>query len=90
MSTLNGWPSILADNTPPSLYLNRAALHLNSGYTADFGKHTEITLPDIPKYTLTLRLFVGNEESEVQRKPNQTWAPVQRLYVTCLFITCNT
>ena len=88
MSTLGGWPGILADNAP-SLYLNRAALRFNSGQTADFGQHTEITLQDIPKYRLTLRLFVENEEKELQTEDSLTWALVQRAYVTCLLIPCN-
>jgi len=88
VSTLDGWPGVLADNTP-SLYLNRTALHFNSVHTADFRQHTEITLQDIPKHRITPRLFVGNEESELQRKDNQTWALVQRAYVTYLLIACN-
>jgi len=32
---------------------------------------------------------VGNEESELQRKDNQTWALVERAYVICLLIACN-
>jgi len=32
---------------------------------------------------------VENEESELQRKDNQTWALVQRPYVTYLLIMCN-
>ena len=74
---------------PPSLYLNRAALHFNSGHTADFGQHTEITLQDIPKHRLTLRLFAGNDESDLQRKDNLTWASVPPLYVICSPIAYN-
>jgi len=88
VSTLDGYRGILTDNTP-SLYLDRAALHFNSGHTTDFGQHIEITLQDIPKHRLTLRLFVENQESELQRKDNQTWALVQRPYVTCLLIECS-
>jgi len=88
VSTLDDWPGILADN-PPSLYLDRAALQFNSGRTTDFGRHTEITLQDIPKHRLTPSLFVQNEERELQRKDNRTWALVQSLYVTFLFIACN-
>ena len=51
--------------------------------------HTEITLQDIPKHRLTLRLFVENEEKELQREDNQTWALVQRAYVICLLIDFN-
>ena len=74
---------------PSSLYLDRAALHFNLGHTTDFGQHTEITLQDIPKHKLTLRLFVENQESELRRKDNQTWALVEPLYVTYLLIVCN-
>jgi len=74
---------------PPSLYLDRAVLQFNSGRTTDFGQHTEITLQNIPKHRLTLRLFVGNEERELQREVNQTWVLVQRAYVVCLLIACN-
>ena len=88
MSTLDGWPGILADNTP-SLYLDRAVLPFNSGHTTDFGPHIEITLPDIPKHRLTPRLLVENQERELRRKDNQTWALVEPLYVTCLLIACN-
>jgi len=73
----------------PSLYLNHVALHFNSGHTADFMQHTEIALQDIPKHRLTLRLFVGNEESELQRKDNQTWALVPCVYVIYLPIACS-
>jgi len=72
-----------------SLYLDRAALHFNLGHTTDFGQHTEITLQDIPKHRLTPRLFVGNQESDLQRKDNLTWASVPPLYVTCLLIVYN-
>jgi len=51
--------------------------------------NTEITLLDIPKHKLMLRLFVENEARVLQRKDNQTWALVQRPYVTCLLIACN-
>jgi len=85
MSTLDGWPGILADNTPKPV----SEPCFNSGHTADFGQHTEITVQDIPKHRLTLRLFMGSEESELQRKDNQTWALVQRAYVICSLITCN-
>jgi len=46
------------------------------------GKHTEVTLQDIPKHRLTLRLFAENEERELQRNDNQTWALVAPPYVT--------
>ena len=74
---------------PQSLYLDRAALLFNPGHTTDFGQHTEIILEDIPKHRLKMRLFVGNEEKELQRKDNLTWTLVQRPYVTYLLIACN-
>ena len=85
---LDGYRGILADNTP-SLYLDRAALHFNSGHTTNLGQHTEITLQDIPKLKLTPSLFVENEERELEQTDKQTWALIQPLYVTCLLITCN-
>jgi len=36
-----------------------------------------------------LRLFSENEERELQTEDNQTWALVQRAYVTYLLIACN-
>ena len=48
---------------------------------AHFDYHTEITLQDVPNREYTLRLFVGNVESELQRKNNHTWTPAQRQYV---------
>ena len=88
VSTLDRQCGILADN-PPSLFLDRAALQFNSGRTTDFAPHTEITLQDIPKHRLTPSLLVENEERELQRKDNQTWALVPPLYITFLSITCN-
>jgi len=88
VSTLDGYRGILADNTPKAV-LRPCALHFNPGHTTDFGQHTEITLQDIPKHRLTLRLFVENRESELERKDDQTWVLVQRPYVTCLLIACN-
>ena len=88
VSTLDGWPGILADSTPKPVSRPCGASLQFKSY-ADFGQHTEITLQDIPKYRLTLRLFVENEEKELQRKDNQTWALVQRACVICLLIACN-
>jgi hypothetical protein len=53
---------------------------------ADFRKHIEITLQDVPKLKYKLELFLGNEEIDLQRKANRTWTPVQRPYVICCFI----
>jgi len=55
--------------------------NFNSGHTADLGQHTDITLQEIPKHRLTLRLFVENEERDLQTEDNLTWALVQRVYV---------
>ena len=52
-------------------------------HTPHFGYHTEITLQDVPNRAYTLRLFVENVETPVERKDNHTWTPVQRLYVPC-------
>ena len=65
----------------PSLYLDRAVLHLDDPHTAHFGLHTEITLQDVPNGAYTLRLFLANVEREVQMRDNHTWTPAQRLYV---------
>jgi len=72
VSTLDGYCGILAELIIPSL--DRAALHFNSGHTTDIGQHTEITLQDVPKHKLMLRLFVEKEERNLQRKDNWTWA----------------
>ena len=53
-------------------------------HAAHFGKHTEITLQDVPNRAYTLRLLVENVEREVQMRDNHTWIPAQRLYVPYL------
>ena len=58
-------------------------------HTTDFGRHTEITLQGAPNRDYTLRLFIENEELDLQTQDNQTWTPVQRPYVR-LFFTTNT
>ena len=50
-------------------------------YTADLGHHTEITLQDVPNREYTLRLFVENEETELQKTGNRSWTPAERQYV---------
>ena len=58
-------------------------------HTADLGDHTEITLQDAPNRVYTLRLFVGNEEKELRKTGNRSWAPAQSLYAFC-FLTAYT
>jgi hypothetical protein len=53
---------------------------------ADFRKHIEITLQDVPNLKYKLELFLGNEEIDLQRKENRTWTPVQRPYVIYFLI----
>ena len=54
--------------------------------TADFVRHTEITLQGVPNAKYQLGLSVGDQEIELQRNGNRTWTPVQRPYVLCLLI----
>jgi len=42
---------------------------------------------DVPDLKYKLVLFVGSEVTDLERKDNQTWAPVQRPYVLGLFST---
>ena len=73
---------------PPSLCLDRTRRFTSIwAYTADLGHHTEIILQDVPKLKYTLRLFVDNEERELQKEDKQTWAPAQRLYASPLLTT---
>ena len=51
---------------------------------ADFGQLTEITLQGVLHQNYTLRLFIENEELELQTQDNRTWTPAQRPYVQCL------
>ena len=71
----------------PSLHVDRAVLRFNWFHTTDHGHHTEITLHDVPNQEYTLRLFVENEERELQETGNQSWTPAQRLYALCFFAT---
>ena len=71
----------------PSLHLESAALRFNFRPTADFGQHTEIALQGAPNRDHTLRLFIENEELELQTQDNQTWTPAQRPYVRFFFTT---
>ena len=63
----------------------RASLHFRN-HTADLGHHTEIALHDVPNREYTLRLFVENEEREVEKTDNRSWAPAQRQYALFLAI----
>ena len=50
-------------------------------HATDFGQLIEITLQDILNREYMLRLYVENQEKELQMKDNRTWTPAQRLYV---------
>jgi len=79
VSTLNGYVAQLTIN--PSLYLDRAALHVNEVHSTDLGYHIEITFQDDLNRECTLRLFIENQEKELETKDNRTWTPTQRAYV---------
>ena len=57
--------------------------------TAESGQHTDIKLQGILHRDFTLRLYVENEELELQSQDNQTWTPAQLTYVAC-FPTTHT
>ena len=65
----------------PSLYLDRAALHLNLHPHRSFWHHTEIALQDVRNRAYVVRLFVDDGEIEGQMNDNHTWIPAQRPYV---------
>jgi hypothetical protein len=67
----------------PSLYIERATVQFNLGSYTDLTQHPELTLQDTLGRECTLRLFVENQESELQSEDNQTWTPVQRQYGPC-------
>jgi len=71
----------------PSLHLDRARFAPISHHTADLAHHTEISLQGVPNREYTLRLFVEDEEIELQTIGNQTWTPVQRQYAHCFLTT---
>lgn len=49
---------------------------------ADAVHPTDITLQDVPDLEYALRLFVGNEEIELQKTTNfWSWIPAKRQYV---------
>ena len=58
-------------------------------YTADLAYHTEINLEDVPNREYTLRLFVEDEERELEKTGNRSWTPAERQYALC-FLTTNT
>ena len=72
-----------------SLYLDRTALHLNLAYTTDPGEHSDITLQNALNREYTLRLFVENEEIELQTQDYRSWSPVQRPYGPRFSIRCT-
>ena len=55
-------------------------------HIAHFGHNTEISLQDTPRLKYTLKLFVGNEEKDLQKEDDLTWTPAQRPYAPC-FLT---
>ena len=79
MSTFNVYVAQLTTN--PSMYLDGAALHFNEDHATDLGKHTEITFQDDLNRECTLRLFIENQEKELETKDNRTWTPTQHAYV---------
>ena len=56
-------------------------------HTADFVQHTEIVLQGTLSGDYILRLFMKNEELELQTQDNQTWTPTQRPYIPYFFTT---
>jgi len=50
-------------------------------YATDLAQHIEITLQDDLNREFTLRLFVENQERDLETKDNQIWTPTQRAYV---------
>ena len=48
--------------------------------SVDLAILTEITLQDVPDREYTLRLFVENEEIELQKTANRSWTPAKRQY----------
>ena len=57
--------------------------------SADFAPRTEITLQDVPDRDYTLRLFVEDEEIELQKTANRSWTPAKRQYALP-FLTVHT
>ena len=57
----------------------RASLQFGAIH-ADLAHLTEITLQDVPDREYTLRLFVENEELELQKTANRSWTPAKRQY----------
>ena len=79
----------MADDTP-SLYLDRTGRFTSiSVHAADLRHHTGIILQVVPKMKYMLRLFVDDQERELQKINNQTWEPAQPLYAPRFFDTCS-
>ena len=57
---------------------------------ADLAYLTEITLRDIPNRDYSLRLFVENEEIELQKTANRSWTPAKRQYALSFLLTGHT
>ena len=75
---------------PPSLYLDRTRRFASIlAHTADFRHHAGITLQAVPKMKYALRLFVDNEERELERINNWTWEPAQPLYAPRFNYMCT-
>ena len=56
-------------------------------HPADLVDHAGITLQNVPNREYTLRLFVENEEIELQKTDNRSWTPAQRQYALCFLTT---
>ena len=56
-------------------------------HSADLGHHPEIILQNVPDREYTLRLFVENEETELQKTANRSWTPAQRQYARYFLAT---
>ena len=87
VSTLDCHSYLLSLITNLSLSLDRARFPSFSHHTTDLGYHTDITLKDVPDGQYTLRLFVENEEREVQKTADRSWTPAQRQYARSLLAT---
>ena len=71
----------------PSIHLDRARFAPISRHTADLDHYTEIILQDVPNREYMLRLFVENEEIELQKTSNRSWTPAERQYASCFLST---
>ena len=67
----------------------RASLQFGAIH-ADLAHLTDITLQDVPNREYALRLFVENEEIELQKTANRSWTPAKRQYVLSGLLTEHT